>query len=72
MARAYSQDLRDRVMTPPWRVCRRAMWRHGLGSATRRRSSGCGGRERRANARRASKDSRAARSSIRIATICWA
>ena len=70
MARAYSQDLRDRVIDAALARRRRVMWRCGLGSATPRRSFGCGGRVRRANARRASKVSLDAPNSTRTAIIC--
>ena len=71
MARAYSQDLRDRVIYAALSglPARHAAARFGVGVATA--IVWVGDFARVASGRRASRVSRAARSSIRIGTICW-
>jgi transposase len=71
MARAYSQDLRDRIIDAALKGMSARQTATRFGVATRRRSYGCAERARPATAPLTSKDNHAARSSIRTATFCW-
>ena len=66
MARAYSQDLRDRVIDAALAERLRGRRQRVLGLAMQRRSSGCAGHAREVNGPHASRGSRGAASLIRI------